>query len=82
MAQDYYSPGDWFITDDRTGFKIRRSEAKKTWDGLLVDEKGFEQRHPQDFIPAVIDSQIVPDSRPVPPFKFVSVNEAIDKLKG
>lgn len=45
-----YSPGDYYIKCDRSGFKIKRSEARKTWDNLLVRADMWEPRHPQDFV--------------------------------
>lgn len=45
-----YKPGDWNIICDYSGFKIRRSEARRTWDGYLVRKDFWEPRQPQDFV--------------------------------
>jgi hypothetical protein len=45
-----YRRGDNLLICDRSGFVIRRSEAKKTWDGLWVHKDFWEPRHPQDFV--------------------------------
>lgn len=72
---DTYSPGDYYVICDRCGFKLRRSEARKTWDNLIVCPKDFEERHPQDFVRGVKDRQAAPDPRPETQDRFVSVNE-------
>jgi len=43
-----YIPGDHYVICDSCGRKLRRSEAKKTWDGYLVCEADWEPRHPQE----------------------------------
>lgn len=63
---DRYRPGDHYLIDDRTGFKIRRSDAREEWNGLIVDKRAFEARHPQDFVRGVEDDQAVDDPRPRP----------------
>jgi hypothetical protein len=42
--------GQWNTICDRCGFKFKASELKKDWQGLMVCEKDFELRNPQDFI--------------------------------
>jgi hypothetical protein len=61
---DHYIHGDYNIICDRCGFKIKRSEALKTWDNLLVCKKDWEPRHPQDFVRGKADRQRVADARP------------------
>lgn len=71
---DDYRPGDYYIIDDWTGFKIRASESVKTHDGLRVhrDSVGEETMpHPQDRVRARADRQIVRDARPEPPDVFL-----------
>ncbi|NIW96980.1 MAG: hypothetical protein GWN13_01800 [Phycisphaerae bacterium] len=72
---DKYRPGDYYIQCDYSGFKIRRSQAKKKWDGLLVDRRFWEIRHPQDFVRGIKDRQAVPDPRPEGDDTFLSTNE-------
>lgn len=53
--------GEWNIIDDRSGFKIKSSQATLTWDGFVVDAKDWdEERTPQDFVRAVRDQKPLP----------------------
>jgi hypothetical protein len=72
---DRYRPGDYYIICDVTGFKIRRSEAVRTWDGLLVRRDQADPRHPQEFVRARADLQAVPEPRPQPADYFLTENE-------
>lgn len=49
--------GHWVICD-RSGFAIRESDSRKTWDGLVVAKEYWEPRHPQDFVRARADDQM------------------------
>lgn len=51
-----YEPGNYWAECDRCGFDFRIKELKKTWDGLLVCDKDWEPRQPQDFVRAVEDT--------------------------
>lgn len=75
-----YIPGDHYIYCDRCGFKIRRSEARKTWDGLMVCSQDWEPRHPQDLIKARGDRQTVKDARPEPEHVFITTQITPDDL--
>lgn len=66
-----YRPGSFYRVDDRTGFAQRAERTAKEWDGSIVDEARFEERHPQDFVRGARDSQGVPDARPLAPDVFV-----------
>ena len=46
-STNYFSPNDSNTIDDVTGFKRKRSQMKKRWDGFLTDE-GWHPRQPQD----------------------------------
>lgn len=61
----FYS-GDWLIICDVCSKKIKSSESKKRWDGLIVCEDDFEFRHPQDFVRAKTDKIAVPFIRKDP----------------
>ena len=62
-----YIPGDYYQICDECGRKIRNSESRKRWDGLIVCPADYEERHPQDlFNDAVTDKQSVADARPRP----------------
>ena len=71
MSGNWYKPGDWWIYCDSCGKKIRASESKHRWDGLIVCADDWETRHPQDFVKAVPDKQSVPFSRPEPADTFI-----------
>ena len=45
-----YKAGDNWVICDKCGFAIYGSEAKETWDGLVVCPEDWEPRHPQDFV--------------------------------
>ena len=45
-----YKSGDHYCICDYSGFKIKRSEARMTWDGYLVRSDFWEPRQPQDFV--------------------------------
>lgn len=58
-----YKHGDWYVICDRTGFKIKASEARREWNGLLVHKSVWEPRHPQDFVKGTRDVQSPPFTR-------------------
>ena len=60
---DFYEPGGYSVICDRTGFKMKRSQCRKEWNGLLVRRESFEERHPQDTLRSFEDHQAVPDPR-------------------
>jgi len=72
---DTYIPGDHYVICDYSGFKIRRSEARKMWNGLIVHKRFWEPRHPLDTIRSKRDKQTVADPRPEQADRFLAVNE-------
>lgn len=74
-GSDTYTSGDHYIICDRCGFKVRRSQARKTWDNLIVCPFDFEERHPQDFRRGRKDKIYVDDPRPEGSDTFLSTNE-------
>ena len=50
-----YRPGDHWVTCDRCSATILASEARTTWDNLVVCPDDWEPRHPQDFVRAKED---------------------------
>lgn len=72
MSGSGYIPGDFWRICDECGFKVRQSETRKRWDGLIVCEKDWEPRHPQDFVRGRNDRQAVPNPRPEPPDVFLN----------
>ena len=61
-----YDKGDWDAICDDCGQRFKASELRLRWDGLMVDDKCWEPRQPQDFVRARLDIQAVPWSRPEP----------------
>jgi hypothetical protein len=49
---DYLALGQWNAICDRCGRKFKSSRLRPTWDGLMVCERDWEPRHPQDFVRA------------------------------
>lgn len=66
MAKNYYVSGNWNVICDVCSKKIKASDAKQRWDGLIVCPSDFEHRHPQDYIRAKTDKITVPFTRPRP----------------
>ena len=69
----YYKSGDWNVICDVCSKKIKASESRKRWDGLIVCQDDFEQRHPQDFVKSKEDKISVPFTRPLPTLIFKDV---------
>jgi hypothetical protein len=44
-----YVSGDHWKICDVCGFKVRASQTRKRWDGMIVCRKDFEKRHEQDY---------------------------------
>lgn len=64
MADDlHYVPGDFYRICDKSGFKVRSKRSKLEWNGLMVSDRFWEIRHPQDFVKGVMDNQVVPNAR-------------------
>lgn len=70
-SRDDYRSGDWNLICDRSGRKIKASEARREWTGAIVHYSEFEERHPQDFVRGRADRQAVPFARPEPDDEFV-----------
>ncbi len=58
--------GDWNIICDVCAKKVKASETKRRWDGLIVCKDDYEFRHPQDFLKAKTDKIAVPFVRNPP----------------
>jgi hypothetical protein len=48
---------------DVTGFKVKRSEVQKRWDGFYVIPEAFHPRQPQDFPVIPTKQKVVKDVR-------------------
>lgn len=73
MPKNHYISGDWNVICDSCGKKVKASEAKHRWDGLIVCPADFETRHEQDFVRAKQDKISIPFTRPRPTDIFVSI---------
>lgn len=78
MSGTRYIPGDHNIIDERTGRKIKRSEARKEWTNRIVGKASFEQRHPQDFLRSIPDHQAVEDARTESSDLYLSTNQVTE----
>lgn len=63
---NYYKRGGWNIQCQRTGFKIKNTQARREWNNLVVRRQSWEPRHPQDFVRGVKDLPGVHLARPRP----------------
>ncbi|MGZ5799245.1 MAG: hypothetical protein ACXWJZ_01270 [Burkholderiaceae bacterium] len=81
MENDNFILGDSNSICDECGFKYKRSQLKKRWDGALVCTKDFELRHPQDSIKLKPERNNVKDARVEPEPHYVQIGEnTADKL--
>lgn len=77
MAKNYYLSGQWNVTCDVCSKKIKSSEAKHRWDGLIVCPACWEQRHPLDFIRSKAEyEKPIPYQRPIPASLYIAQNFA------
>lgn len=67
--------GDYNVICDYSGFKVKASRCKKTWDGFLVDRRFWEPRQPQDFVRGRKDNQTVPIARPYQEPVFITESD-------
>jgi hypothetical protein len=56
--------GNWNALCDSCGRKFKAFDLQKRWDGLMVCQEDFEQRHPQDLLKVQREKITVPWSRP------------------
>lgn len=69
-----FIPGDHWVVCDRCGMDIRSSDARETWDNLVVCPDDWEPRHPQDFVRGVPENTAARGLvRPPPADIFVDV---------
>jgi hypothetical protein len=64
-------PGDPWAICDLTGFKVRMSQTRKTWDGLRVWSHVWYPKQPLLSVHGIPDKQQVEDARPEPADVFV-----------
>lgn len=74
MRKTWLELGAWNSVCDVCGFNYKNYELRKRWDGLMVCEKDWEPRHPQELIRPIPDQRGLPWTRPaedVPTFSTV-----------
>ncbi len=59
-----YVHGAHNVVCDVSGFKVKSTETRMTWDGLRVRESDWDPRHPQDFVRGKAYKQTVTNPRP------------------
>lgn len=69
---NYLKPGTNNVISDRDGFKYKANECRYEWNGLLVHESEWEERHPMDFLQGIPDNQSPQVSRPEGEDVFIS----------
>ena len=67
---------DYNVICDFTGFKYKRSECRKMWNGLIVRADLWEPRHPQDFVRVPVDDTRVKDARNEQPTQPIDTGNA------
>lgn len=82
MAREWwYNPGDNWLLDDLSGFKIRRTRSSVIpggqTGGLAVSPDRWEPQQPQDFVRGVVDDQNAPLLRTRQQNRFVVVGTAV-----
>ncbi len=59
----YFNTHDTNTICDITGFKVKKSQTRKRWDGFQVIAEAWHPRHPQDFPVIPIPQKIIKDVR-------------------
>jgi hypothetical protein len=62
-STDHFSPGDSNTICDTTGFKVKRSEVSRRWEGFYVISDAWHPRQSQDFPVAPKPQRVVKDVR-------------------
>lgn len=73
----HYKPGSFYRICDRTGFAYRAEGTRKQWNNIIVRDRSFEERQPQDFVRGRRDDQTVPEPRPRQTNVFLGVQTAL-----
>ena len=67
--------GDHNVICDYSGFKVRASQCRMTWDGYFVHKKYWEPRNQQDFVRGRVDRQTVQITRPEQTDVFITSDD-------
>lgn len=55
---------EYNVLCDGCGFKMKNTQVKKRWDGLMMCSECWEPRHPMDFYKSRNDTHQLPFTRP------------------
>ena len=61
-----YIPGDPYFVCPRCGFRVRKSETKREWTGIIVCEACYDPKHPQLDVRPIREKIAVKNARPRP----------------
>jgi hypothetical protein len=70
-----YKHGDYYLLDQRTGRKIRRSEAVRDPYGFIVHKDHADPRHPQENLPPPRVERVPTFISPEPTDTFLGPND-------
>lgn len=72
---NYYKTGVWNCVCQVCGLKFKSDQIRKRWDGLLVCDQDFENRHPSDFYKAPSgEGRKLPFTAPEPTETHITVS--------
>ena len=74
MPSNYFISGQYNVICDVCGFRFKANQIKHRWDGMVVCEQDWEERHPSDLFQAREEQTGVPFTRPEPTDTFVTVS--------
>lgn len=77
MGHPSFIAGQYNAICDVCGLEYKSGQLRKRWDGLIVCDYDFEQRHPQDLIRVRSETPSVPWSRPEGEDTFIQVSYAL-----
>jgi hypothetical protein len=69
----YFKSGSWNANCDICGFRFKAEQLRKDWRGLMVCEKDYEMRNPQDFLRISPEHVVPPWTRPEGTDTFIPV---------
>jgi len=76
VSTNTFSPNDSNTICDTTGFKVKRSQVSKRWEGFYVIPEAWHPRQPQDFPPKLVKQTVYKDVRT----EQVEANTAADSF--
>lgn len=74
--------GQWNAVCDRCGLEFKSGELRLDWQGLMVDDKCYETRHPQDLLRVKPERTLPSWARPEGEDVFLSVACTLQGMQG